>query len=476
MYLNKIACSAAFVGLASPLLAQFPPVLPLPRTLTDHVVVDTTNDRLWRLVDFDQDGLFHTPGEVTLAYDDTIGAFAWNSPSCVTITPDGRILVGDVSTDFVYVLRDLNGDGDYQDAGEIGSFFDPSNLSGVVMDQSQGITVNVLGHIFVAVSHPGTGNTDKILRLEDLNADGDANDLGEASIYYDVAGSSASNGFSIPTEILVGPDLALYWNDVGTGLGQRGVWRLFDANFNGNCNDPGEATLFWNPSTGNGQYWSLAIDQNGAFYVTDHVGEIVYRGFDLDGNQFIDGSEQTVFYQTSGSTWWDLTVQDDGSLFLFDSEGDDHITRLVDLDADGTALGIGEAVEVYNAGLAAQAIAIRGAAVLPAPQLQLLPNTASVGTSTQLYVQTTHPGDAVLSFVSLGLTPPVSLPPYGLFELDPVVLILFDVGNADANRNYSVTIPLPFDFGLIGTYGVQAVCGDPFRAYLSNSTPMTLTP
>lgn len=476
MHLNKIACSAALVGLASPLLAQFPPVLPLARTMTDHVVIDTTNDRLWRLVDFDQDGTFHSAGEVTLAYDDTIGAFAWGSPSGVAITTDGRILVADVSTDFVYVLRDLNGDGDYQDVSEIKSFFDPTNLSGVVMDQSQGIAVDALGRVLVAVSHPGVGNTDKILLLQDLNLDGDANDAGEASIFYDVPGSSVSSAFSIPTRILVGPDLAVYWNDVGTGLGQRGVWRLFDLNGNGNCNDLGEASLYWNPATGNGQYWSLAVDQTGAFYVSDHVGEKVYRGFDLDGSLSIDPSEQTLFYQTTGSTWWDLTVQSDGSLFLFDSENPDRITRLIDLDADGAAFSGGEAVEFYLETSAAQSIAIRGAAVLPAPQLTLTPNVASVGTSTNLYARTTHPGDAVFSFVSLALIAPVSLPPYGLFELDPALLILFDVGNSDAAGNYLVTIPLPFDFSLVGTYGVQSVCGDPFRAYLSNGAAMTLTP
>lgn len=473
MHLNTILCAAA---ITSPLLAQFPPLLPYPRTM-DHLVADTFSDVLWRLADRDQDGLFHSPGEITLAYDSAVGAFAWSSPGSLCVTNDGRVLIADGGNDSIYALRDLNTDGDYHDAGEILTFFDALNAAGIVMQQAQGITVDALGRVLVAVSQPGTGNSDQILLLQDLNLDGDANDAGEASVFYNVPGASVGSAFSIPTRILVGPDLAVYWNDVGTGTNQRGIWRLFDGNGNGNCNDPGEAVRFWNPNNSAPQYWSLAIDQAGAFYVSDHVNDLVYRGMDGDGSSSIDPSEQTLFYQpASGTTWWDLTVQGDGSLYLFNSDGTDTITRLVDLDADGNALGGGEAVEVYRASSAAQMIDIRAAVVLRAPQLLLSPNSASVGTSTQLYVRTTHPGDAVLSFVSLALIPPVSLPPFGQFELDPSLLILFDVGSSDAAGDYLTTIPVPFDFSLIGTYGVQSVCGDPFRAYLSNGTSMTLTP
>lgn len=476
MRLNNFFLVSAAALVAAPLSAQFQPALPYAKTL-DLVAIDTDSDSVWRLADLNQDGDYLDAGEVTSLYSDTVGPFAWTSPSSIAADPWGTVFVGDVSNDAIYAMRDQNGDGDAVDAGEVRVFFDLTNASGLPMQQSQGLGVDSGGVVFVACSNPSGNIGDTILRLQDLNGDGDANDLGEASVFYAIAGSAAVNSFSIPTKVQVGLDGAVYFTDVGSGLGQRGVWRLFDGNGNGSI-DAGEATNYWNPSTGNGQYWSLAIDQTGHFYVSDHIGEIVYRGFDTDGSGTITASEQTVFYQTSGSTWWDLAVRDDGSLWLCDSEGttNDKITRLVDLDNDGSALGLGEATPVYEQSLAAVPFEIRGLAVMRGPTLNLNPATAQVGSTVNYQVWTSKPFELVVPALALSLIPPFSLAPFGSLEVDPLSVVLLGVGLSDANGSFVYPVTLPNNPIYIGTFGTQALCGDGFRLFLSNGALMTLTP
>lgn len=475
MRLNNFLLVTAAALLAAPLSAQYAPILPFARTM-DLVVADTGSDIAWRLADLNQDGDYNDAGEVTALYDELVGPYLWTSPSCIVSDFLGTVYVGDVSTDAIYAMRDQNGDGDANDAGEARIFFDTTNASGVAMQQSQGITVDATGVVFVAVSNPSGGIGDQIIRLRDLNADGDANDLGEANVFYAIPGSTGTAAFSIPTKVLVGPDAAVYFADVGTGIGQRGVWRLFDSDGSGTI-DASEAVNFWNPTPSNGQYWSLAIDQTGAFYLSEHVGDVVYRGVDADASGTITAAEQTVFYQTTPATWWDLAVREDGTLWLCDSDGaSDKITRLVDLNSDGSAMGPNEATRVYEANLAATPIEIRGMAVMRAPTLTLSPPTAQVGSTINYEIRTSKPFELAVPALALSLIPSFSLAPFGSLEVDPFSVVLLGVGLSDASSSFVYPVTLPNNPIFIGTFGTQALCGDGFRLYLSNGALMTLTP
>src|SRR5690349_12515783 len=90
-------------------------------------------------------------------------------------------LYGDFTLEAVYLARDLNRDGDLRDAGELAVFFDGTNASGLaapagsVLDLSYAPGGDVLY---------GDNPTDSVYRLRDRNGDGDAQDAGEAKVWF----------------------------------------------------------------------------------------------------------------------------------------------------------------------------------------------------------------------------------------------------------------------------------------------------
>ena len=469
---------AALTSLASPLAAQVPPLLPYPRTL-DLLVVDSTLDGVWRLADLDQNGDTNGPGEGIVFYSDTVGSIALTTPTCVVAGPDGTVYVGDASADIVLALRDLDGDGDANDPGEHRVFFDSAtNLGGVTMASVQGLTVDAAGRLFLAVANSGTTGSDVIVLLHDLDGDGDANDANEARVYCTIPGGGGAAGNSIPTKVVVAPDTSLYYADVASsGSLQRGVYRLFDANSDGDCDDPGEFAHFWTPTAGSAQYWSLAVDATGAVYVGDHsANEQVWRAFDANGNHVIEPGEQTLFYQSPGSTWWDLVVREDGTVLLCEDQAPDRITTLRDSNNDGDANDPGEAGALYDSTLSPVAVAPRGAALLRAPLLALVPPSVQVGSGTTLSVQATKPGDLTLVVISVGLGQPFALPPWGVVEVDPTAFTSVALGFADASGFFTVPFQVPNVPTAVGTWAFQALSGDQFRLFLSNAAVLTVTP
>ncbi len=484
MRLNNFLLVSAAALVAAPLSAQIPPLLPYTRTV-DLLVVDSTFDGVWRLSDLNQDGDYNDAGEVNVYYSDASG-IALTNPSCITVADDGTAYVADTGVDIVLALRDLNGDGDANDPGEFTQVFTSNGPGGITMASAQGITVDALGRVYVAVANAGSPpvGSDMILRLEDLNADGDFDDLGESSIYANIPGSASALGASIPTKVVVATNGDLLFTDVGTTAAiAKGIYRLSDLNFDGDASDAGEYLPVWTPPVGSTGitttpfYWSLAVDFAGAIYTTDHsTNEKVWRLFDADFNGTIDPLESTVFYQTAASTWWDAIVREDGAILLVESQTPDRITRLFDLNADGDALDAGEAVEIYDSSVAAQAIAVRGAALMRAPSLTMIPQTTQVGTSSNYTIRTSRPFDLVVPALSLAAVPSFSLPPFGYLEIDPINGVLLSLGLADAQCNYSTPLTLPNNPVFIGTYATQALCGDLFRLYLTNGASLTLTP
>jgi hypothetical protein len=458
--------------------AQVPPALPYSRT-QDLLVVDTTYDGIWRFTDFNQVGDYADPGEITSFYSDVLGAYAWSTPTAIVSAPDGTVYVTEISNDAIYALRDLNGDGDANDPGEHTVFFDGTNLSGFPIPQAYGITADALGRLFLAVNNASTpAGPDRILKLEDLNGDGDAQDLNEAIDYYNLPGTTGALANSIPTKVVVGPDGSVYYTEAGTVF-TKGVWKLTDGNSNGNCNDPGEATLFWTPPFSTSpQYWALGVDAAGFFYVTDHASgnEKVWRGSDANANGTIEPGEQTLFYQTGGSSWWDLAVRDDGTVLLVDSDTPDKITALRDLDADGDALDLGESAQAYQSGSASVAVAVRGACLQRAPRLEVSPATVPIGNATTVVTRVAKPLDLCVSVIALGLGPQFPLAPWGTVEIDVSVFVSIGAGFADTAGYFSVPFSVPNDPAVIGTYAFQSLAGDLYRLFLSNAAVMTVTP
>jgi hypothetical protein len=481
--MRSVIRTLALIALAGQLAAQVVPALPYSRTL-DLLVVDTAYDGVWRLADLNQDGDYQDPGETVSFYSDVIGSIPLTNPCCIVAAPDGTVYVGDSSLRIVIALRDQDGDGDANDPGEHRVFFDSvSNASGVVMASVQGITVDALGRLFLAVANTGTLGTDTILRLHDLDADGDANDLAEASVYCAIPGGSGAVGNSIPTKVVVAPDASVYYTDVASaGAVVKGIYKLTDLDSNGDCNGPGEHTLFWAhqpaPQPSSPFYWTLAVDWQGNFWVTDHsANQQVWRLRDVDASGTISAAEQQLYYQSTGSTWWDVVLRDDGAVLLCDAGSPDRVTALRDLNQDGDANDPGESSNAYTASGAPVAVAPRGATLLRAPRLELAPPTVAIGNSTTVAVAATKPGDLTLLVLSVGLAPtPFPLAPWGTVEVDASAFASVALGFADPAGNFAVPFAVPNTATAIGTWAFQALSGDGFRLFLSNASVMTVTP
>jgi hypothetical protein len=312
-----------------------------------------------------------------------------------------------------------------------------------------------------------------------LNGDGDFDDLGEAFEYCTIPTGTGALGNSIPTKVAISAAGDVFYSEVGsTGVTTKGVWRLHDANNDGDCNDPGEVNLYWDPPfTASPFYWSLAIQPSGLVYTTDHsTNESVWVGRDANGDNVIDPSEETLFYQTAGSTWWDVVARDDGAVLLCEAQTPDRLTACRDLNGDLDALDPGEAVQVYDSTVASQAISIRGAAFLRAPKA--FPAAVPPGATATLAVDATKPGDlAIVALSSALLGAPLPLLPWGQLELDPssILVLGFGIAGPSPAVSFATTLAIPPNPLLSGlTLGVQALCGDSFRLFLSNGVLLTV--
>ena len=109
-YASRYAALAA-TSLSTALTAQVPSAVPYLRSL-DLLVTDSTYDGVWRCIDWNQDGDYNDPGELVSFYSDVIGQQALGNPNCIGAAPDGTVYVGDSTNDLILALRDANGDGD----------------------------------------------------------------------------------------------------------------------------------------------------------------------------------------------------------------------------------------------------------------------------------------------------------------------------------------------------------------------------
>ena len=491
---NTLLSLAAVLGVATLANAQIPaPTLPFQRTF-DLLVFDSTSvgspptisDNIYRLSDFNQDGDYYDPGETLLYYDDLANGDRLNTVSGMACSETGTAYACDSSSDVVLSLRDMNYDGDANDPGESIVFFDSAtNASGIQMLSAQGIVVDKQGRVFVLAANSGTPSIgDVIIKLEDLDGDGTANNQpGEASYYFQVPSSVSPINYSNPTgAFAIGPDGALYYGDIGSTV-TKGVYRVFDADNNGTI-DPTEFSLWWVPPYTSAAWYGMAFDPIGYVYVANHGGgaapaKSIYRAFDANFSGAIDPGlpeeEQVFNYPTGSVTWWGMLRQDDGSFLLLDGILD-GIYRLKDLNFDNNFNGPGEFTTVFDDTSVGLTLDLRAMTILRAPLIEMSPPVIQIGGTTNFVVRTTKPFDITVTGASLSLIAPFSLPPYGYLEIDPSSLIIFGTGLSDAQGVFSSPLTFNNDPSLIGTYGCTSLSGDFYRLFLSNGAPLTVTP
>lgn len=278
------------------------------------------------------------------------------------------VLMGDQRADKLYLLTDLNGDGDALDDGERLVFFDETNDSGLVDPTRNIFTVTQASDKSVYV---GDGSTDAVYRLQDLNRDGDANDAGEAAVWFDASNASGLSTVT-PNGIAEGSDGAIYITNAGVSSSpQDAVYRTVDLNGDGDANDEGECTVWLDMQTiiqASGEVlgpaavpFDISFDGDVA-YINDLTGafdDIIHRVEDTNGDGVITPDEVTPFITDAANFGAPVdissAVQGDSLLTLtwFPPSGvpdaQPVIYRLTDRDGSKDINSAEEAVEVWNA-------------------------------------------------------------------------------------------------------------------------------
>ncbi|KIC48030.1 Ig-like domain-containing protein [Tateyamaria sp. ANG-S1] len=268
------------------------------------------------------------------------------------------VLVADQRKDQVLLLQDLDGDGTAQGPGETTVFFDADNASGLDTPTNNIFTVHQADDKSVYV---GDGTTDTIYRLIDTNADGDAQDEGEATVWFS-ADNAGGLSTVTPNGIAEGADGAIYISNAGTASApQDAIYRTVDLNGDGDANDAGEATVWLDLQTviDTSVPFDLSFDGDVA-YLNDLAGtgtDVIYRIEDANGDGTIQTDEVTSFISDDMSFGAPVDISSavsvDGSLYTLTwfPDGDEElkIYRLNDLDGSGQIDSLFEAVEVWNA-------------------------------------------------------------------------------------------------------------------------------
>lgn len=268
------------------------------------------------------------------------------------------ILVGDQRLDQLLLLQDIDGDGTASGSGETIVFFDETNASGLTLPTNNVFTVHQASDKSVYV---GDGTADAVFKLNDKNNDGDAQDEGEAQVWFSEDNAA---GFSTitPNGIYEGADGAIYVTNAGTSsTPQDAIYRTVDLNGDGDANDAGEATLWLDVQTviDTAVPFDISFDGNVA-YLNDLTGaatDAIYRIEDKNGDGSIQEDEVQTFISDDMNFGAPVDIANatsvDGSLYTltwFPASGEiSKLYRLTDLDGSGQIDDQSEAVEVWNA-------------------------------------------------------------------------------------------------------------------------------
>ena len=202
--------------------------------------------------------------------------------------------VFDQTPDALYRLVDLNGDGDANDAGEVTLFYDDSPAPALGLDNAAGL-VALSDRAVLATDN---FDPDNILRLEDLNGDGDAFDAGEAAIWFDGILPSGLR-MTLPFDLRPrrGGGYLLLDSNVLDVSRPEAVYALEDLNGDGDVNDGQEVTLLFELSP-------VGVSTTSTFDVVEGVDGLLYT-LDIDDDNDIESIDVLDPDAGTRSTWFD---------------------------------------------------------------------------------------------------------------------------------------------------------------------------
>ncbi len=163
-------------------------------------VHDQSSDQILRLRDLNGDGDAHDPGEATLFYDDSPPAALGidNAQGLVALGPDTLLATDNFAPDNIVLLNDADSDGSALGAGEASVWFGGLLPGGFSLTNPAELTPLGDGSYLLLDNNTlDTANPEAVYILEDLNADNDVDDAGEAVLFHELspAGVSATTTF-----------------------------------------------------------------------------------------------------------------------------------------------------------------------------------------------------------------------------------------------------------------------------------------
>jgi hypothetical protein len=315
-------------------LLLFPALSPRPVNAADILYVSLPG-RVLVLVDDNADGDYLDFAEQRV-YVDALRA----DLGALFARGDDRFLL-DAATSTILRLRDLNSDGDCLDFAETVPWAQPPGPAPAPLIGLAGLPA---GPLFSA--DPGAG---EIYRFEDLNADGDAFDAGEALV--------VAAGLTAPTALDARPDGRLL---VAVGETAVPVRILHDRNADGDFLDFAE-NLSYAENAAPGL--DLASPADRIAFLARPADGIVLKLHDLtaDGDA-LDFAEVTPFAPALPAASF-IAAAGPGRIYVLAADPAGTLYRLEDLNGDGDAADAGEILLVAD-GLAPAA----GLALAPPAQ------------------------------------------------------------------------------------------------------------
>ncbi len=394
------------LSLASHLVAQAQPV--------SIYWADNWNSRFQRFDDLDGDGTFLGAGEVKLHLG--AGQPGASTAHNMRVTKEAGQVVSywlHPSTGRIYRGVDVNGDGTMAGASEVKVYRDSGALDGASSPAALDITDD--GAVWWTSAYLLSQPVNGLLRLKDLNADGDAADAGEQilmvngnvahTIEHDL-GTSTTKAWSLTSIAAAGDGVIAFQEPDGA------IYRFDDLNHDGDVLDAGESILLlnatgerpdlpMNPDFADGtlkslqtaagypaSFWQMATSiENGvrAFYFGTSVSPfnpsghnlsgqglnfLILRGVDGNGDGDInDAGEVHTFYDGSYTDGdpdllilRGLDVIDGGTVYaaglkpfpalIPGPNGNVWIHRFEDLNGDGDGMDAGERqLEIFDLGI-----------------------------------------------------------------------------------------------------------------------------
>jgi hypothetical protein len=235
-----------------------------------------TLDAILALEDKNGDGDANDEGDVWIFYDDSGGGPQLGTPNTLIALPDGGFYLSDDGSAGRRILwiKDADGDGDALDADEARVVYDASALSVPVLEDVESLAYSPAdGTLYAADT-----TLQAVVAFRDVTGDGDFLDAAELTPFF----QSRDDLQLANIDSLVFLDGALYAGDRDSGR----IVRLEDTNGDGDAEDAGESSIFLSDeaSLRVSSVYDFTARPDGGFAVLDNSSDTVFTVVDLNGD------------------------------------------------------------------------------------------------------------------------------------------------------------------------------------------------